>query len=110
MYRLGIEAILGLHKLGDRLEVDPCIPPDWKSYQITYRFGKSVYLIQVENPDGTSTGVSSVSLDGKLMPDRLIPLQDDGQEHVVKILMAPGVQRSGHLHGDIARVLNGSSQ
>ena len=52
MYRVGLEAILGFHKTGDALTMDPCVPVDWREYRIEYRYGRSVYSIVVTNPDG----------------------------------------------------------
>ena len=39
MYRVGLEAILGFRKAGDRLTIDPCVPADWQEYRIEYRYG-----------------------------------------------------------------------
>ena len=38
MYRLGLEAILGFHKIGNTLQIDPVIPPAWDRYEITYQY------------------------------------------------------------------------
>jgi len=40
MYRLGLEAILGLRRVGEALHIDPCIPRDWSGYELTYRTAK----------------------------------------------------------------------
>ena len=44
-YKTGIENILGLHKQGDTLTIDPHIPTDWPGFEVTYRFGSSTYII-----------------------------------------------------------------
>jgi cyclic beta-1,2-glucan synthetase len=93
LYRLGVEAILGLRRMGDRLAIDPCIPPAWRSYGLTYRFGSTLYRIRVENPMGASIGVESVEVDGKIQPEQVIPMEDDGREHQVTVRLAPGGQR-----------------
>ena len=54
LYRTILEAILGFHRQGDRLTIDPCIPPDWPGFEITYRFRSATYRIAVENPRGSS--------------------------------------------------------
>jgi cellobiose phosphorylase len=87
MYRLGLEAILGMRRLGNVLRIDPCIPKDWPSYEVTYRDGKAIYRIRVENPDGLNHGVKQVTLDGKALPKGEIPLADDGREHEVYVQM-----------------------
>ena len=45
LYRVGLEAILGFTKRGETLEIDPCIPSDWKEFSIEYRQGDSMYSI-----------------------------------------------------------------
>lgn len=87
MYRLGMEAILGLRRRGDRLEINPCIPSDWEGYDITYRYGESGYHLQVENPNGVSAGIKAVILDGREQSENAIPLEDDGEEHHVQIVL-----------------------
>jgi cyclic beta-1,2-glucan synthetase len=87
MYRVGLEAILGLQRAGSVLRIDPCIPTDWPGYEIAYRYGESTYRIWVDNPDGIGRGVRKVTLDGEESADGEIRLADDGQEHRVKVLM-----------------------
>jgi cyclic beta-1,2-glucan synthetase len=87
MYRLGIERLLGITRKADHLEIHPCIPKDWKGYQINYRFGKSLYHIRVENPDGGSCNVKEMQMDGKNLPKLSIPLQEDGQTHEIVVTM-----------------------
>ncbi|MCP4536804.1 MAG: hypothetical protein GY832_06630 [Chloroflexi bacterium] len=87
MARVGIEAILGLRREGNVLQVNPCIPIDWPSYELTYRDGETSYHILVENPDGVNQGVKQVSLDNDILPDNSIPLLNDGQRHKVRVLM-----------------------
>jgi cyclic beta-1,2-glucan synthetase len=87
LYRLGLEAILGLQKRGDQLFIRPCIPATWREYSITLRHGKATYHIQVENPDGVQNTVSQWVIDGEARPDGAFPLVDDGQRHHLKIVM-----------------------
>jgi cyclic beta-1,2-glucan synthetase len=87
MYRLGVEAILGLRRVGRVLQINPCIPKRWPAYEVTYRDGETSYRIRVENPDGVNRGVKQVLLDGETLPGREIPLLDDSQRHDVHVLM-----------------------
>jgi cyclic beta-1,2-glucan synthetase len=87
MYRLGIEAILGLRKDGKTLRIDPCIPRDWSEYRMTYRYRKTVYEIKVQNPEGVSRGVESVILDGSDVTEGGIRLEDDGGRHEVRVTL-----------------------
>ncbi|MEJ2208094.1 MAG: hypothetical protein P8129_03555, partial [Anaerolineae bacterium] len=79
-YRLGLEAILGITRLGDRLRVEPCIPADWSGFEVDYGYGEAVYHVSVENPEGVNRGVAEVRLDGKIRSGDGIPLADDGGE------------------------------
>jgi cellobiose phosphorylase len=87
MYRLGVERLLGITRTDGHLEVRPCIPGDWNRYQVSYRFGESLFHILVENPNGISCEVDEVEMDGQQLPDCKIPLQDDGQTHEVVVRM-----------------------
>ena len=64
-YKVGIEYILGIRIEEGRMTIKPCIPKEWKEYQIDYLYGNSVYHIIVENPNGKNTGVSKIVLNGK---------------------------------------------
>jgi cyclic beta-1,2-glucan synthetase len=87
MYRLGIEAILGITRVGNALNINPCIPRDWTGFKVDYRFGATHYKISVENPNGVNRGIQQVLLDGNPLPDNLIPLMDDVQPHLVRVVM-----------------------
>ena len=88
MYRAGLESILGLRKRGATLRIDPCIPREWKRFEIRYRYGRSLYRIAVENPKGVSRGVAAIRLDGSLLEGALlVPLFDDGSEHQVEVVL-----------------------
>jgi cyclic beta-1,2-glucan synthetase len=87
MYRLGLEAILGLRRVGKALRIDPCIPKDWSGYELTYHHGETSYQIHVENPDGINRGVKQVTLDGEALSGGDIPLLGDGRRHRVHVLI-----------------------
>jgi len=87
MYRLGVEAILGLRRQGQTLWLEPHIPREWPGYRLTYRHGNATYNIQVQNPEGLQQGIKQVTLDGQPLPDGKIPLEDDGRQHQVDIVL-----------------------
>jgi cyclic beta-1,2-glucan synthetase len=92
MYRVGLEGILGFTKRGDSLFLDPCVPDSWPEYTIEYRYGKSVYVITVENPAGMALQPGQVIVDGKALDALAIPLVNDGERHVVVVRPAPPLQ------------------
>jgi cyclic beta-1,2-glucan synthetase len=87
LYRAILESVLGIHRLGDRVEVNPCIPPDWKQYEVTYQFQSAVYRIHVENPIGAESRVRAVWLDDDPLPEHSFPLLDDGRTHQVRVVL-----------------------
>lgn len=87
MYRAGLESILGFKLRGEYLQIDPCIPRNWRDFEIIYRRGATHYRIKVENPIGISRGVARVEVDGELQPDDRVKLKDDGQQHSVLVVL-----------------------
>ena len=87
LYRVGLEAILGLQRHGGCFRLDPCIPSTWLAYSIDWRFGTTRYTIHVENPLRHCRGVASAELDGTPCDPMAIPLADDGHEHQVRVVL-----------------------
>jgi len=52
MYRFGLEAILGIQRIGDTVLIKPCIPSHWPGYQVRYRAGDTAHQIRVEQTNG----------------------------------------------------------
>ena len=94
MYRLGLEAVLGLQKAGNLMQIDPVLPPAWDGFELTYRFGKTTYHIRVDNPEHVTHHVQQVTLDGTVLGGAKFPLVDDGQEHQVEVKLALLVKSS----------------
>ena len=89
MYRAGLESVLGFRVRGAFLELDPCIPRSWPSFEVAFRFHSARYEIRVENPIRVSRGVAYAELDGKALagaPTR-ISLEDDGATHSVRVVL-----------------------
>lgn len=64
-YNAGIEYILGLKIQGGIMKFKPCIPKNWNEYLIRYKWKESIYNIKIKNPDGKSTEVKKVMLNGE---------------------------------------------
>ena len=89
MYRLGLEALLGVRRQGNRLGFAPSLPHDWTQVSLTYRYGTTVYHIRIEHPHGGQGGVEKVTVDGTELVDGMILLRDDGGSSQVVIHMGP---------------------
>jgi cyclic beta-1,2-glucan synthetase len=88
LYRAAIESMLGFRMRGTVLSIDPCIPRNWPSYSIRFRYHSAVYTIRVENPSRVARGVVRSQLDDQLLPDSAnVSLTDDGTEHQVLIVL-----------------------
>jgi cellobiose phosphorylase len=84
MYRLIVESLLGLRLETDKLRFEPCIPADWESFRVHYRYRETLYTITVHQAPANSNE-TSVTIDGVLQHDNDIPLVDDRQEHSVEV-------------------------
>ena len=87
LYRVALESILGFRKQGNTLAIEPCIPEGWPGFSLDYRYGKSVYSIEVRNPSGLERDAPRMSLDGVPI-EGPIPLIDDGRFRTVVIELA----------------------
>jgi cellobiose phosphorylase len=89
MYRLIVESLLGLRLEVDKLYFAPCLPADWKTFKLHYRYRETVYHIAVSQThaadDNEKIGETSVTVDGVERDDQAIPLVDDRQEHAVEV-------------------------
>ncbi|MCX6672690.1 MAG: cyclic beta 1-2 glucan synthetase [Methanothrix sp.] len=81
MYSLIVESLLGLRLEVDRLRFAPCLPDDWKSYRLHYRYRETFYHITVMR----AGAAQSVTVDGLVQSDGSIRLVDDQREHFVEI-------------------------
>jgi len=84
MYRLIVESLLGLHLEVDQLRIAPCLPADWDTFTVHYRFRETVYHIVVhQTPRGT--GEERITVDGHDEAGTAIPLVDDHVEHWAEV-------------------------
>jgi cellobiose phosphorylase len=74
---------LGLTVQSGLLSVHPCIPKDWKSYRLDYRFHETSYAVTVSHIAAGETPGSTV--DGVAVPGTAIRLVNDQGTHVVVI-------------------------
>jgi len=77
MYRLAVESLLGLAREGARLRIAPCLPASWPGFKLRYRYGETIYRIEVVRDE--SGGVEQV-----------IDLVDDRREHLVQVKLRAG--------------------
>jgi cellobiose phosphorylase len=85
LYRLITESLLGLKLEVDRLRFKPCLPAEWKSYRLRYRYRETNYHITLLR-SGEQWGTNATFiLDGIPQSESVLPLKDDRHEHQVEI-------------------------
>jgi cyclic beta-1,2-glucan synthetase len=94
MFRVAVESIFGLSiDRGQSLVVKPAISAAWPRCRLKYRLPgeDTCYDIQIENPHGRQTGVTSASVDGREIAIEhdaaRIPIDRDGQLHRVLLTL-----------------------
>ena len=87
MYRLILESLLGLTVNSNLLRIAPCMPRDWKSFKIHYRYHDTLYdIIVFEAGEGEEGGLI---LDGVAVTGPAITLIDDRLAHTVEVQIPP---------------------
>jgi cyclic beta-1,2-glucan synthetase len=89
LWRLGVERILGLRPVRGGVRIEPCLPPTWRRVDVTIQRPGGKLAITVENPDGISTGVSEISIDGVAGEHAFVAFPTDGGERHVIVRIGP---------------------
>jgi len=84
MYRLLVESLLGVHRVGDTLAIKPCLPPAWQACRLSYRYGNTMYRIAISQ-GATHEGAWVMRVDDADQADGMVRLVDDGAERQVDI-------------------------
>ncbi len=87
MYRLILESLLGLRIEAERMYFAPCIPEDWPSYALRFRYHETLYEVQVQQSLRRHEARLSVRVDGVLSEDGVVRMQNDGASHTVEITL-----------------------
>ena len=68
------------------MKFEPCIPKDWKEYQIRYKWKQSIYNINIKNPEGKNTGVQKVILNNEEV-ENSIKLDGSNKIYNIEVIM-----------------------
>ena len=85
LYRLILESLLGVNRSADSLQINPCMPEDWKTYSLSYRYLNTVYRVVVVRTELEGAPGIRTSLDGVELENGRVPLVDDQREHLVEV-------------------------
>ncbi len=78
--------LLGVRAELDGLRIDPCIPAEWKGFELIRPFRGCRVRVTVENPHGKNRGVRRLVVDGRPLEGNLVPPPTADQIHVVAVL------------------------
>jgi cellobiose phosphorylase len=87
MYRLILESVLGLHLEGNQLSFTPCLPPEWSTYTLDYRYRNTDYHITVMQSD---TDRTRVVINGAQQAGETIQLVESSQSFQVTVEIPVG--------------------
>lgn len=86
LFIAGFEYVLGIKKIKDSLMICPCIPKEWESYIVEYKYKEASYIINVYNPEHKNTGIKTIYLDNDEQEKNIVKLEKSG-EHRIDIVM-----------------------
>jgi cellobiose phosphorylase len=84
LYRLILETLLGLTLEVDKLRFTPCLPADWKTFTVNYRYRETDYHITIVQTADTDNA-PGVTIDGVAQHDLVITLVNDGKPHTIEV-------------------------
>jgi cellobiose phosphorylase len=96
MYQLILESFLGLKREGNILRMQPCVPAEWNSFIIHYKYEQTMYHISVSQTDGINK--SKVTVDGNDQFDNVVHLVNDEKEHVVQVIISFEMSMQNTMH------------
>ena len=88
MYQLLTEYFAGIKKESDKLYFSPCLPDEWPSIKVDYKFIDTVYHIELLNSNESQ--VSQIVVDGIEQQCDYIVLINDKSVHHVKVNVKTG--------------------
>ena len=87
MYQLVIEYFLGLKRNGNTLSFEPCIPHDWESVKIEYKYADTVYQIHFIHSMSPDRELK-LTIDGTAQANKMVYLVNDKETHHVEVKLA----------------------
>ena len=85
MYQLIINSFAGLRRKGNILNFVPCIPAEWNSLKINYRYMDTMYEIELKKKQNNAP--TKLIVDGKEESNRFVSMVNDGATHKVEFII-----------------------
>ncbi len=83
------EYMLGIRPTYEGLIVDPVIPSHWERFEANRTFRGTMHTIEVQNPQGVESGVSSIQVNGQKIEGCLLPMTEE-KTCRVRVVMGGG--------------------
>lgn len=77
--------MLGIRPDFDKLEINPCIPTDWKQFSAVRKWRGATYNITVLNPDAVMKGVKEIKVNGEIVPE--IKVLPEGTVNEIEVVL-----------------------
>jgi cellobiose phosphorylase len=87
MYIAATQYILGVRATWEGLQIDPCVPSDWKEFSIEREFRGSKYIINFKNESSVNKGVKKITVDGTEINGNIIPQTNKSTPINVEVIM-----------------------
>ena len=87
MYRFIVESLFGIIREADTLRFEPCIPKEWDSFSVNYKYQETFYRIKFLQTLAAEES-KKLKLDGVELPGNVIALVDDHLEHCLEVSIA----------------------
>jgi cyclic beta-1,2-glucan synthetase len=108
MWRLGVEAILGLQREDGHVRIAPCIPPKWKGFEAWVRVGLRTLHVTVDNA-AHGAGVTTITVDDVTLDSNIVRVDPTTSgTHEVHVRLGSATRSADGSHGGIADVLVGT--
>ncbi len=78
--------ILGIRPTYEGLVIDPCIPSEWKEFEVVRKWRGALYKISVKNPANVQKGVKSINVNGTLVSGT-VPLKEEGTVNKIEVIL-----------------------
>jgi N,N'-diacetylchitobiose phosphorylase len=85
-YTAATKYILGIRPAYNGLIIDPCIPSNWKEFEVKRKWRGAIYNIKVKNPDGVEKGVTRIFLNGQEI-EGAVPVQPKKSINEIEVVM-----------------------
>jgi cellobiose phosphorylase len=77
--------ILGIKPSYNGLEINPCIPSNWKGFKMVRKFRGATYNIEILNPENVSKGVKHVWVNGVKTNSNIVSILEKDKVHFIKV-------------------------